>query len=150
MSAGMAQGQRDLELVSRTLETLIERSGRQVLLLDRPAGVTRPVSAELASAPVGLLPVFLVAADTVWRDATGRGLGIRLVRDPQSLFGHRAVDAGGPFSLVMLSMMEAIEQVALPGEIPIEQLRQQWQATAERLDEAMALAARPAEPGTGR
>ena len=150
MSAGMSQGQRDLELVSRTLEALIDRSGRQVLLLDRPAGVTRPVSAELASDPRGLLPVFLVAADTVWRDATGRGLGVRLVRDPQSLFGHRAMEAGGPFSLVMLSMMEAIEQVALPGEIPVEQLRQQWEATAERFDEAAALAARPAEPGARR
>lgn len=150
MSAGTTQGQRDLELVSRTLETLIERSGRQVVLLDRPAGVTRPVSAELASDPRGLLPVFLVAADTVWRDATGRGLGVRLVRDPQSLFGHRAVEAGGPFSLVMLSMMEVIEQVALPGEIPVEQMRQQWEATSERLDEAAALAARPAEAGARR
>jgi len=150
MSAGMAQGQRDLELVSRTLETLIERSGRQVLLLDQPAGVTRPVSAELASAPVGLLPVFLVAADAVWRDATGKGLGVRLARDPQALFGHRAVDAGGPFSLVMLSIMEAIEQVALPGEIPIEQLRQQWQATAERLEEAAAAATSPTPQGQGR
>ena len=150
MSAGTAQGQHDLELVSRTLEALIERSGRQVLLLDRPAGMTRPVSAELASAPIGLLPVFLVAADAVWRDATGRGLGIRLARDPQSLFGHRAVGAGGPFSLVMLSMMEAIEQVALPGEIPVEQLRQQWQATAERLDEVAASIARPAASGTGQ
>ncbi len=150
MSAGTAQAQRDLELVSRTLETLIERSGRQVVLLDRPAGVTRPVSAELASDPAGLLPVFLVAADTVWRDATGRGLGIRLVRAPRSLFGHRAVEAGGPFSLVMLSMMEAIEQVALPGEISVDQLRQQWQATTERLDEAAVLAARTAGPGAGR
>ena len=50
----------------------------------------------------------------------------------------------------MLSMMEAIEQVALPGEIPVEQLRQRWEATAERLDEAMVLAARPAEPGARR
>ncbi len=150
MSAGTAQGQRDLELVSRTLETLIEQSGRQVVLLDRPAGVTRPVSAELASAPVGLLPVFLVAADAVWRDATGKGLGVRLVRDPQALFGHRAVEVGGPFSLVMLSMMEAIEQVALPGEIPVEQLRQQWQATAERLEEAAALTVSPTPQGQGR
>ena len=150
MSASTAQAQRDLELVSRTLEALIEQSGRQVVLLDRPAGITRPVSAELASDPVGLLPVFLVAADTVWRDATGRGLGIRLVCDPRSLFGHRAVEAGGPFSLVMLSMMEAIEQVALSDEIPVEQLRQQWQATTERLDEAATLAARTTEPGAGR
>lgn len=150
MSAGTAQGQRDLELVSRTLETLIEQSGRQVVLLDRPAGMTRPVSAELASAPIGLLPVFLVAADTVWRDATGKELGIRLVRDPQSLFGYRAVGAGGPFSVVMLSMMEAIEQVALPGEIPIEQLRQQWQATAERLDEAAASTPSPTARGQGQ
>ncbi|MGI4944068.1 MAG: hypothetical protein ACRYHQ_26520, partial [Janthinobacterium lividum] len=81
---------------------------------------------------------------------TGRGLGIRLARDPQALFGHRAVEAGGPFSLVMLSMMEAIEQVALPGEIPVEQLRQQWQATAERLEEVAALAVPPAPRGQGR
>ena len=72
MSAGMVQGQRDLELVSRTLETLIERSGRQVVLLDRPAGVTRPVSAELASDPRGLLPVFLVV--TLGASATALGV----------------------------------------------------------------------------
>ena len=129
-----APGERlDLEQVGRVLGALIERSGRQVTTLDRATGVVEPISAELAGAPFGLLPVFLVAGDTVWRDATGRGLGVELRADPQTLLGHQAVGVGGPFPAVMLSMMEAIERVATPRELPAHLLLEQWQDTTERL-----------------
>ena len=81
----------------------------------------------------GLLPVFLVAGDTVWRDATGHGLGVELRANPQALLGHEAAGVGGPFSVVMLSMMEAVERVATPREIPAHLLLEQWQDTTERL-----------------
>ena len=92
-----------------------------------------------------LLPVFLVAGDTVWRDATGSGLGVELRADPQALLGHQVVSIGGPFSNVMLSVMEAIERVATPREVPAHLLLEQWQETTERLarDAAPAAAAMP-------
>jgi hypothetical protein len=123
----------DLDQVGRVLEALIRRSGRQVTTLDRATGVIEPISTELASAPFGLLPVFLVAGDTVWRDATGTGLGVELRADPQALLGHQVVGVGGPFSTVMLSMMEAIERVATLREVPAHLLLEQWQDTTERL-----------------
>ena len=133
MTAMGREGKPDLEQVGRVLEVLIERSGRQVTTLDRATGVIEPISAELATAPSGLLPVFLVAGDTVWRDATGHGLGVELRPNPQSLLGHEAVGVGGPFSVLMLSMMEAVERVATPREIPAHLLLEQWQDTTERM-----------------
>ena len=140
MTAMAREGKPDLEQVGRVLEALIERSGRQVTTLDRATGVIEPISAELAAAPSGLLPVFLVAGDTVWRDATGHGLGVELRANPQALLGHEAAGVGGPFSVVMLSMMEAVERVATAREIPAHLLLEQWQDTTERL-------ARDASPG---
>ncbi len=133
MTAMAQEGKPDLEQVGRVLEALIERSGRQVTTLDRATGVIEPISAELAAAPSGLLPVFLVAGDTVWRDATGHGLGVELRPNPQSLLGHEAVGVGGPFSVLMLSMMEAVDRVATPREIPAHLLLEQWQDTTERM-----------------
>ena len=156
MTGAAQQGRPDLEQVGRVLEVLIERSGRQVTTLDRATGAIEPVSAGLASAPFGLLPVFLVAGDTVWRDATGNGLGVELRADPQALLGHQAVGVGGSFSTVMLSVMEAIERVATLREIPAHLMLDQWQATTERLahDAAPPAAAAqvrsPASPGPRR
>ena len=133
MTAMAREDRPDLEQVGRVLEVLIKRSGRQVTTLDRAMGVTEPISAELATAPSGLLPVFLVAGDTVWRDATGHSLGVELRANPQSLLGHEAVGVGGPFSILMLSMMEAVERVATPREIPAHLLLEQWQDTTERM-----------------
>ena len=156
MTAIAGEGQPDLEQVGRVLEVLIERSGRQVTTLDRATGVIEPISAGLASAPFGLLPVFLVAGDTVWRDATGSGLGVELRADPQALLGHQVVRIGGLFSNVMLSVMEAIERVATPQEVPAHLMLEQWQETTERLarDAAPAAAAlqvpRATSPGSRR
>ncbi len=156
MTAAARQERPSLEQVGRVLEVLIERSGRQVTTLDRATGVIEPVSAGLASAPFGLLPVFLVAGDTVWRDATGNGLGVELRADPQALLGHQAIGVGGSFSTVMLCVVEAIERVATLREIPAHLMLEQWQATTERLAHdaappAGALQVRsPASPGSRR
>jgi len=71
------------------MQACLEQTSLQVKLLDRTTGEELLISPEIASAPDGLLPVFLAAADTVWRDATSHDLGIKLQKDPKSLLGYR-------------------------------------------------------------
>ena len=125
----------DVAMVSRTLEALLDRRDRVVAMNDPAAGQARVIDAALAAAPDGLLPVFLVAADTVWRDATQRSFGIALSRDPGTLLGYRAERvSGGPFSSVMLAMMEAIDQVARPTVILVNDFNQLWRDFGRDLD----------------
>ena len=71
---------------------------------------------------------------------------------------ERGIEAvsGASFSTVMLSMMEAIEQVASPQVLPCFDMLERWQETTERLarDAAPAgsrpAAAGAAAPGPGR
>lgn len=113
--------------VSRTLGALLERSGCHLSALDPIRGEPVAVSRDLATSPDGFLPVFLVAADSVWRDATGHSFGIGLERDPAALLGFRSDSiAGGPFSALMLSMMEAIEQTARPGVLLMNDFDSLW------------------------
>jgi hypothetical protein len=119
----------DLAVVSRTLESLLSHDERIVAMQDRVTGQTADVSPELAAAPGGFLPVFLVAADAIWRDATGKSFGVKLVRDPASLLGFRTQGIeSGPFSAVMLSMMEAIEQAARPGLLLMNDFDRLWRS----------------------
>ena len=123
------ESQVDLSVVSRILEALLDRDGRTVSMLDRTTGEACPISPALAASPDGLLPVFLVAADAVWRDATDKSFGVELHRAPQTLLGFQAQGvAGGPFSSLMLSMMEAIEQVARPGMILVNDFDALWRS----------------------
>jgi len=116
-----------LAMVSRTLEALLVREDLRLAMVDRNTAQTAAVSPELAASPTGFLPVFLVAADTVWRDATGRSFGIKLARDPISLLGFRPQGVeSGPFSAVMLSMMEAIAQAARPGVLLMNDFDKLW------------------------
>jgi hypothetical protein len=119
----------DLGAVSRTLQALLEQDGRTVSMLDRTTGAARPVSTELAASRDGLLPVFLVAADAVWRDVTDKSFGIELRREPRTLLGFQAQGvSGGPFSSLMLAMIEAIEQVARPGLVLVNDFDGLWRA----------------------
>jgi hypothetical protein len=72
--------------------------------------VTIPFDA--AAAEDGLLPLFLVAGEAIWRDVTGRGFELGLKRDLGALMSWRieAIRAEG-FSPVILSVMEAIAAV---------------------------------------
>jgi hypothetical protein len=116
-------------IVSRTLEVLLSRLDKPVAFLDRTTGTACPVTPDLAAAPDGLLPVFLVAGDAVWRDATDKSFGIGLLRDPQTLLGFRAAGiSGGPFSSVMLSMLEAIDQTARPRMILVNDFDGLWRS----------------------
>ncbi|MGI4801976.1 MAG: hypothetical protein ACRYG8_49685 [Janthinobacterium lividum] len=152
MSASPAPQRLDLEQVGLTLQALIEQSGREVTTLDQATGVIETISPELAAEPSGMLPMFALAAETVWRDATGKGFFVKLEPDKDALLGHRLEAVSGA-----LSMMEAIEQVASPRELPCFEMLQRWHETTDRLardgvpaGSRAAVAATAAAPGAGR
>lgn len=126
----------DVARTAKILEMLLAESGKKLILLDRTTGELKEVSPMLAAAPEGFLPVFLVAGDAVWREATGRSFGLGLRRDAQSLLGYRAETiAGASFAGMMLSIMEAIAQVEQPTAIPLNVLAATWRATSARLED---------------
>lgn len=133
-------GAPDLNRVSRTLEALLTRSGRAAMLRDETSGHLHEIPPSLASAPEGLLPGFLSAAQVVWRAATGRSLGVEQQHDPGTLLGYRTrAIRGAPFSVVMLAMVEAVERTARPGVLVVNDFGRLWQ----ELPPAQA----PASPG---
>ena len=75
-------GSLNLGAVGRTLQRLVERDGRPLLLRDEATGLDHRLPIALVAAPDGLMPNFLAAANVVWRAATGRHLGIEQEHDP--------------------------------------------------------------------
>lgn len=135
-----------VQTVGQTMAALLTREGRTILYRDRATGVDMPLSPATAAAPDGLLPALVVAGEAVWRDATGKGFGLDIVRDPASLLGYRLRGIrDGSFSTVMLATMEATAQVAGPGVIVANDLNALWQAAAASIER------RPeAEPSSSR
>jgi len=124
----------DLGRISAVLETLLRDSGKPVCITDLTSGEIRPVTLELAAAPHGLLPLFLAAGDTVWREATGRRLNITQVDDPQSLLGVRTESIGaGPVTPVLLSVMEAIAQAERPDMLLVNDMSRNWAIATDRM-----------------
>jgi hypothetical protein len=101
------------------------------------------VEAESAAAPDGLLPVFLVAGEAIWRTAMGEGFGLKIERDEGALLGYRVAEIGTrSFTAVMLSMMVAVSQTARPEGIVLQELDPIWEEAMQRLEaEASAKAA---------
>ena len=123
----------DLAVVGRTMEALIRQDGKLLVLRDGATGQHLTLSPEAAGSPDALLPVFLTAGEAVWRQATGKGFALDLAPDPQTLLGYRVRSIGrGPFSAVMLSMMEATAQVARPDMLLVNDLNAVWQVAQER------------------
>ena len=81
-----------------------------------------------------MLPLFLAAGDTVWRDTTGRRLGIEQVDDPHSLLGVRTESIGaGPVTPVLLSVMEAIAQAERPDMLLVNDMSRNWATANDRM-----------------
>jgi len=150
----------DLLAVGRAVRAWFEYAGTALELRDRATGEVPPMPATLAGDPSGLLPVFLVAGEAVWREATGHGFGLRVRRDPAALLGYRAEGIGdGTFCTVVLSTMEAVAQAqdGQPGPLLVNGLcGAVWQAVLERAGHPglpagapAAPAARPPAPGDG-
>lgn len=134
----------DLPAVGRAVERWFIDAGTELQLRDRATGAVLPMPAKLAGDPCALLPVFLVAGEAVWREATGHGFGLRVRRDPAALLGYRVEGIGnGTFCTVMLSTMEAVVQAqdGQPGQLRVNDLcGAVWQAVLERADGAGPLA----------
>ena len=124
-----------VESVSRTMEVLLVHGGRSVVYRDGTTGQDLNVSPPSAASPSGLLPAFVVAGEAVWREATGSGFSLDIVRDPQALLGYRLRGIGaGHFATVMLSMMEATAEVAGPSAIVVNDLNALWSAATDRIE----------------
>ena len=124
-----------VESVSRTMETLLARDGRGIVYRDGATGQDLVVSVPSAASPSGLLPAFVIAGEAVWREATGNGFSLDIVRDPQALLGYRLRAIGaGHFATVMLAAMEATAQVAGPSAIIVNDLNALWSAATDRIE----------------
>lgn len=136
----------DAGKVGAVLEVLL-RDGKPIFATDPSAGEEVPVSPQLAAAAQGFLPLLLAAGDAVWREATGRRLGIELRLDPDAVLGFRAARiAPGPAAPVLLSVMEAIAQAERPEMLVLDDLRTGWAAAQERMRRTAAAAQAPATP----
>ena len=110
----------DLRQLSFVTETLVKTAGVSVVLRD--GGVTE-VAPDIVAAPDGLLPVLLAAGERVWRTISGGGFDMTIERDEGALTGYRVTKVGeGPFTLVMLNIMEAMAQAEQPEGIVVEEL----------------------------
>jgi hypothetical protein len=134
----------DLDQMERTMLVLLTRDPRPVTYHDRSTGEVVQVSPEAASSRSGLLPAFLAAGQVVWRDITGAGFDLDIVRDPEALLGFRVRSVGAmSFATVMLATMEATEQAACSGAIVVNVFGPIWSDGAR----SRAAAARPEAAG---
>jgi hypothetical protein len=117
------------------MEVLLVQGGRSIVYRDKAGGQDLVVSPLGAASPSGLLPAFVVAGEAVWREATGSGFSLDIVRDPQALLGYRLRGIGaGHFATVMLATMEAAAQAAGPSAIVVNDLNALWSAATDRIE----------------
>lgn len=125
-----------VETVSRTMEALLNREGRPVIYHDIATGADLPVSAKTTSSPTGLLPALVVAGEAVWREATGTGFGLDIVKDRDAFLGFRLRGiCAGSLTTVMLATMEATAQVTGSGVVVASDLSALWSAATERMEQ---------------
>jgi len=130
----------DLRHVSGVMELLVKAAGRPVVVRDFENGGVMEVAPDIVAAADGLLPVFLVAGEAIWREATGGGFGLSIEADEGALTGYRAIGIGTEgFTSVMLSMMEAAAQAERSEGIVVEELAAVWEGAMTRI----------ADPGAG-
>jgi len=124
----------DIERVSGVMELLMKESGRPIVARNYVSGGFKEVPPDIAAAPDGLLPIFLVAGEAIWREATHGGFGLSVEPDERALVGYRVTEIGTDgFTSVMLSMMEAAAQVERPEGIVVEELGGVWESAMERI-----------------
>jgi hypothetical protein len=127
----------DLDALERTMRVVAESSPLPFVYHDPADGQRHAIGPQELASRSGYLPAIVNAGEAIWREATGRGFELDIVHDPAALLGYRlsAIKAGS-FSTVMLSSMEAIQQVARPGAVVVSELNAVWAAATERLRQA--------------
>ncbi|WP_024882342.1 hypothetical protein [Methylosinus sp. LW3] len=119
----------DIGDVEAVFEKLLRMGGRPVVF----EGVTVPFDS--AAAADGLLPLFLLTGEALWREVKGEGFGLTTQPDDGALLGYRlAVIDAGSFTMAMLATMEAISQACGPNGIVVEKLGDVWADSNERLE----------------
>ena len=125
----------DIGTVSRVMETLLETEGRPILYHDQATGADLAITPMAASSPSGLLPALIVVGEAVWREATGKGFALDIVRDTEALLGYRLRRIGaGSLTTVMLAAMEATAQVTGSGVVVASDLNAVWSAATDRIE----------------
>jgi hypothetical protein len=105
----------DVAFVSEVVRALLIEADQEILVEDGPRQDLVPIPFDAAAAHDGLLPVFLVAGEAIWRDVSGRRFELKLTSDLGALLSWRIEEIRAEtFSSVLLSVMEAIAQVARP------------------------------------
>jgi hypothetical protein len=117
----------DLGLVSAMTARLLAAAGGPILYRETPRAEPWVISPEDAGQPDGLLPAFLVAAETLWRSAGGHGFGLTIRPDGEALLGYRVTGIGPtPASTVLLTLMETVRRVSSRDGIVVEELGEIW------------------------
>jgi hypothetical protein len=130
----------DVPQVSRVLRALLVEADRDILVEDPPRRDLVKVPFDAAAAEDGLLPIFLVAAEAIWRDVTGRGFELTLKRDLGALMSWRIEEIRAEaFSSVLLSVMEAIASVAQADRVRVLDLARVFDESTARAEARMAL-----------
>ena len=126
-----------VDAISRTMQVVLERSGRPIVYHDPANGARLTLDAQAGGAPEGFLPAFVVAGEAVWREATGKGFALDIVRDQSALLGYRLRGIGaGTFATVMLASMEAMHQVMRPEAIVVSDFNRLWTSAVAGLRQA--------------
>ena len=131
----------DPAYVSRVVRALFIEADRDILGEDGPRQDLVRIPFDAAAAEDGLLPLFLVAGEAIWREVTGRGFELGLKRDLGALMSWRiqAIQAEG-FSPVLLSVMEAIATVARPQGVKVVDLARVFDEATARAEARKAIA----------
>ena len=123
----------NVNTVAATMRVFIDRTGEAVIYNDPANEETLHIGAGAAGATDGLLPAIVVAGESVWRDLTGKGFELDLVRDPTALLGYRLRGIGGAnFSIVMLASIEALHQARRPEGIVVNEFTALWASATQR------------------
>jgi hypothetical protein len=115
----------DVDLVGRIFLEMLEdaKCAVQIALQDK----AYTVGPEAAASPEGMLPIFLLAADSLWTRAAGRNLGIEIVPDPQALFHYRLQAIHhGPIAAVLLALAEVLRSTTTDGTVHAARLVEAW------------------------
>ena len=124
-----------VDTVSRTMEAVLAREGRTILYHDQSVGADLVIRPGTAASPTGLLPVLVVAGEAVWREVTGKGFALDIVRDREAMLGYRLRGIGaGSLTTLMLATLEATAQVTGSGMVVASDLNAVWAAATERLE----------------
>jgi hypothetical protein len=134
----------EIAAVSRVLQRVLEQSGRAILYDCRASKRTIAYAPDSAVSPSGLLPAFLSAGDAVWREATGKSLGVEIATDPDTVLGFTVCSIrSGSAAVVLLSVMEAVEQAAHADSILVNDLGKVWRLSEDRMARAALAQALP-------